>query len=141
MSTGPAEQISIGRALARLGVNRAFRTTVQFSHRGQAPITLNCRILRDANELITDARGGDLMLSKPGGIRTEQRVMTIVVTANQAGFQPATGDPELVLPGDTCVVSKYANRTYQVIPPIQLDVGGRVYTLKLVEKKRMGAGT
>jgi hypothetical protein len=131
MSQGPAEQISIGRALARLGVNRAFRTTVQFSHRGQAPITLNCRILRDANELITDARG----------IRTEQRVMTIVVTANQTGFQPATGDPELVLPGDTCVVSKYANRTYQVIPPIQLDVGGRVYTLKLVEKKRMGAGT
>jgi len=131
MSQGPAEQISIGRALARLGVNRAFRTTVQFSHRGQTPITLNCRIMRDANELLSD----------PRGIRTEQRVLTIVVTANQTGFQPAASDPELVLPGDTCVVSKYANRTYQVIPPIQLDVGGRVYTLRLVEKKRMGAGT
>ena len=131
MANGPAEQISIGRALARLGVNIAFRTTMQFSHRGQAPITLNCRITKDANELINDARG----------IRTEQRVMILVVTANQAGFQPATGDPELVLPGDTCVVSKYANRTYQVVPPIGLDVGGRVYTFNLVEMKRMGGGT
>lgn len=129
--TGPAEQIAIGRALARLGLNRAFRTTVQFSHRGQAPITLNCRITKDANEVVNDARG----------IRTEQRVMTIVVTANQPGFQPATGDPEIVLPGDTCIVSKYSNRTYQVVSPIGLDVGGRVYTLHLIEKKRMGAGT
>jgi hypothetical protein len=130
MPTTPAEQIAIGRALARLGVARAFRTTVQFSHRGTAPISLAARIVRDANEVRADGRG----------IATEQRVMTILLTANQPGFQPPAGDAEAVLPGDTLVVSKYANRTYQVIAPIELDVGGRVYTLNLIEKKRMNSG-
>lgn len=130
MSNNPADQISIGRALARLGVARAFRTTIQFSHRGATPITLAARIVRDANALRKDARG----------ITTEQRTLTILVTANQTGFAPPSGDPEAVLPGDTVVVSKYANRTYQVVAPIELDAGGRVYTLHLVEKKRMSSG-
>ena len=131
MPTNPADQISIGRALARLGVAKAFRTTIQFSHRGAAPVTLAARIVRDANELRNDSRG----------IITEQRVLTLLVTANQTGFQPPAADPEAVLPGDTVVVSKYANRTYQVVTPIELDAGGRVYTLRLVEKKRLSSGS
>ena len=131
MPTNPADQISIGRALARLGVAKAFRTTVQFSHRGAAPVTLAARIVRDANAIGKDARG----------IATEQRTLTLLLTANQPGFQPPTADPEAVLPGDTLVVSKYANRTYQVVAPIDLDAGGRVYTLRLVEKKRLSSGS
>jgi len=130
MPTNPADQISIGRALARLGVAKAFRTTIQFSHRGAAPVTLAARIVRDGNELHYDARG----------LPNEQRVLTLIVTANQTGFALAAGDPEPVVPGDTIVTSKYASRTYQVMAPIELDAGGRVYTLHLVERKRMQAG-
>ena len=130
MTTGPAEQIAIGRALARLAIARAFRTTAQFAHRGGAAYTLAVRIVGDWNELIPDGRG----------VLTETRCLKIWVTANQTGLQPATADPEVILPGDTFVLSKYANRTYQVISLIHLDVGGRVYTLTLVETKRLGSG-
>jgi hypothetical protein len=131
MPLTPADQISIGRALARLGVAKAFRTTIQFSHRGAAPVTLAARIVQDGNELHYDARG----------LPCEQRVLTLVVSANQTGFAAAAGDPEPVVPGDTVVTSKYANRTYQVVAPIELDTGGRVYTLQLVERKRLQSGS
>jgi hypothetical protein len=130
MPTNPSDQLSIGRALARLGVAKAFRATIQFSHRGAAPVTLAARIVRDGNELHYDARG----------LPCEQRVLTLIVTANQTGLQPSANDAEPIVPGDTVVTSKYASRTYQVSAPIELDAGGRVYTLHLVERKRLEAG-
>ncbi len=129
MATGPAEQIGIGRALARLAIARAFRTTITLSHRGGPPVTLAARIV------------GDWNASEPvNGVLTELRYLKIWVTANQTGFQPAATDAEAVLVGDVITCSKYASRSYQVIEVIKLDVGGRVYTLTCVENKRLGSG-
>jgi len=130
MASGPSEQISIGRALARLGVAAAFRQTMTIAHRGAAPITLKCRIVFDGDDFIETAPG----------ITKERRVLRVIVTANQTNFQPATTDTELVLSGDIVTVSKYTGRSYQVVTPIELDDGGRVYTLHLVENKRLNSG-
>jgi len=130
MAGGPAEQISIGRALAKLAVAKAFRTTVQFTHRGGSTFTLLCRILKDWTEAAPNGMG----------IVQEVRYLKIYATANQTGLAPPAGDPEAVLMGDTCVCSKYANRTYSVLQKIPLDTGGRVYELTLAEQKRFVSG-
>ena len=128
--TGPAEQIGIGRALARLALAKAFKTTAVFTHRGAASVTLAIETVANWNELVDDERG----------VLTESRRLKIRVAANQTGFQASASDTEPVIPGDTFVISKYSNRTYQVLAPIQLDASGRVYILILEENKRLGSG-
>jgi len=129
MANGPADLISIGRALAKLYIAKAFRRTVNFTHRGGTTYTLKCHITGDWTESANN-----------GGVLEERRYLTLSVTANQAGLQPPAGDPEAVIVGDTGVVSKYANRTYTVTDKIKIDPGGRVYELTLLQVKRLGSG-
>lgn len=126
----PSEQISVGNALAHLAVARAFRQTCVITHRSVATGTLYCRIIENNDELLEDAPG----------IVCEAFDLKIVVTANQATFQYAGVDQELVVEGDQVTVNKYTGRIYSVVAPITLDNGGRTYRLRLQEKKRLASG-
>lgn len=128
--SGPEEQIGVGSALARLAVARAFRSTAVFTHRAGTPNTLAIRIVGNWNEMTQDGRG----------VLSEKRCLKIWVSANQSGLLPATGDSESIIPGDTFVLEKYANRTYQVVAPVELDASGHVYILTIEEQKRLNSG-
>src|SRR6185312_16080203 len=102
MASNPSEQISIGRALARLAIARAFRQTCVIKHRGVSSPTLYCRLFEQNNDDQDQAQG----------INNELRIIEIRVTANQTGFMYTGDDTELVVDGDQVTLSKYTGRIY-----------------------------
>jgi hypothetical protein len=120
----------LGRLLARahLARARALGTTVRFSHRGAAAVTLYAELPAD---------GVARELAREGPHQAEERRLCLDLPTGQEGFAHPEGEEEPVAPGDTVV---HAGRTYFVRASPRLKAFGHVYTLHCVERKRLASG-
>ena len=120
------EQIGAGTAAAKLAAAKALGLTVQLSHRGATAATLYARFIRERTELVEDGPG----------IATEVRIVELEIPT-QTGLAKSSNDQEPIIPTDKII---YCGRNYWVVDPVEKSAYGYVYSVRIMERKRLASG-
>lgn len=118
-------QIGSARGAAKKAVAAALGVTASFQHRAVAAVDVLIKIVKRYSDMV-----------EQNGRITERRLLVVEVPV-QAGFARTESEGEPVTLGDTFT---WLGRSWSVLDPIELDPAGYVYTLRLVEHKRVAQG-